>query len=166
MMFIQDHATTIIPYRDLNFCNFIDTGTTLFSPTLVKLIDFCHSRYDYLPCPLQGKYNYTMRSEIQHSLSRIRVCNISNRPSQVSNTIKANKKKLGDLTQKFSLQFYNSLHSLEHSSLHSIRGLDVANLVGRFQSFHRFQTSEFPKTLYIFLIVQVYYQWHIRHTIL
>lgn len=33
---------------------------------------------------------------------------------------------MGDLTQKLSLHFDNSLHSPEHSSLHSIRGLDVA----------------------------------------
>lgn len=163
MMFIHDHATTIIPYRDLNFCNFIDTGTTLFSPTLVKLIDFCLSRYDYLPRPLQGEYNYTMRSEIQHSLSRMQY--IKSSLTSIEHN-KSKQKKLGDLTQGSSLHFNNSLHSLEHSSLHSIRGLDVANLIGHFQSFHRFETSEFPKTLYIFLIVQVNHQWRIKHIIL
>lgn len=90
MMFIQDHATAIIPYRDLNFCNFIDTGTTLFSPTLVKLIDFCHSRYDYLPRPLQGKYNYTMRSEIQHSPSRMQY--IKSSPTSIEHNKSKQKK--------------------------------------------------------------------------
>jgi len=105
-----------------------------------------------------------MRSEIEHSLSRMQYTKSSLTSIQHN---KSKQKKNWEIWLK-SLAYIFTIHFIHLSILFFIQSgvFVVANLGAQFQSFHRFQTSEFPKTLYIFFIVRVYHQWHIKHIIL